>query len=353
MTQITFLYQNIYDILEKIEIASTFAKINTLHNSIINPLELLMEIQETNKYLTNARLPFPPEIDNILKYEKIIKIKGYSKGFTIIFILEIPLIENENFQFFELYTLPIKTNNTYQLLLPKTKFVALGTKHYVLTNNECIYIDTNEYLCRNVNPVLIHKNPPCEIALLSYATDLSDCHPINIAITDPQIQQIKPDKWIIIIPEETTITSTCNKIINKSNLQGTFVIKLNKDCEISFENQLLQTHISSPHEIKFELPKLNITYNKKPKINYHPGPLQIETINNHKLLETQTLLAEQTKKIREINNIPVSYKTSIWTILLYIILFFLLSYIIYIKFCRKHVIKKICKTPPTEDQIIV
>lgn len=81
LTQITFLFQNIYDILEQIEIASTFAKLNTLHNSIINPFDLLKEIKETSKLLIDTQLPFEPEIDNILKYEKVINIKGYSKDF--------------------------------------------------------------------------------------------------------------------------------------------------------------------------------------------------------------------------------------------------------------------------------
>lgn len=353
LTQLTFLYQNIYDILGKIETASTFAKLNTLHNSIINPAELLLEIRDTKKNLINAQLPFEPEINNILKYEKIINIKGYSRGFTVIYILEIPLIENENFQFFELYTLPVQVNYTYQLLLPKTKYIALGIKNYVLINKDCIFIDNNEYLCKDVNPIPIYKKPPCEIALLSYNTDLNDCHPINIEITETQIQKIKPNKWIAIIPQEITITLTCNKIITKSKLQGTFIIELNKDCQILIENQVLQTHISNSHEMKFELPKLNITYSQKPKINYHPGPLQIEAINNHKLLETQNLLTEQSKRIQEINDVQISYSTSVWTILLYVLLLFLLLYVVYLKIFKKYIGKrKQCKTPPT-DEIIV
>lgn len=355
LTQLTFLFQNIYDILEQIEIASTFAKLNTLHNSIINPFDLLKEIKATSKLLTDTQLPFEPEIDNILKYEKIINIKGYSKGFTVIFMLEIPLAEKENFQFFEMYTLPVKIDLTYQLLLPKTKFLALGNKHYVFINNNCIYINPNEYLCKDVNPVLINeKAAPCEVALLSFYPDLSDCHLINIDITELQIQKLKSNKWIIISPNEVTITQTCNKIVAKIQIQGTFVITLNKECKIMIKNQLLQTHTLSPYNEKFELPKLNFTFANISKINYHPGPLQIETINSHKILETQNSLIKQSQRIKDIDTTPISYNTSIWTIIMYIIFICVVLYIIYnkiVKFIRNK--NKNCKALPTENSDII
>lgn len=338
LTQITFLLQNIYDIFERIEVATTFSKLNTLHNSIINPLELLNEIKATDKFLTGTKLPFEPEISNILKYEKIINIKSYSKGHIIVFILEIPLTEVEAFQFFELYTMPVKTNDTYQILNPKTKYVALSNKHYVYITNDCIYVDTSEYLCRNTNPVVIHEHAPCEIALLSFSKDLNDCHPIKIEITDLLIQKIKPSRWIVIIPEETTITQTCDKIISKYQLQGTFIITLNKHCKIIINNQILQTHTVDSYNVKFDLPQINISFDKKPKITYNPGPLQLETINNHKLLANQISLDKQAKDIQKINQTSISYSTSIWTIFLYIILIALIVYTIYIKF-SKHCIK--------------
>ena len=49
--------QTIYDILEKIEIAITFSKLNTFHNSIVDPKELLNSIEAIETQMNGGRLP--------------------------------------------------------------------------------------------------------------------------------------------------------------------------------------------------------------------------------------------------------------------------------------------------------
>jgi len=58
--QFMIVYESFKVLLEKVETAVTFSKINILHNSIIDPIMLLHEIQKINNNLKHSRLPFKP-----------------------------------------------------------------------------------------------------------------------------------------------------------------------------------------------------------------------------------------------------------------------------------------------------
>lgn len=352
LNQITFIYQIIYNTLDKIEIAITFAKLNTLHNSIVNPFQLLQEIKNTAIHLTDVAMPFEPELKNILKLENVINIKAYSVDFTIVFILEIPLVDPKPYQYFQLYSLPIKVNNSYQIILPKSKYVAINEQNYVLIQEACRFINNNEYLCNNLNAVQIHGNLPCEISLIMFNKDISDCLPIPIEIKETQIQKLKPNKWILVIPTEIVVTQSCNKLINKLQLKGTYILNLNKDCEFLINGHILKTHITSQTIDRFELPYLNVNLSRPNHINYNPGPLNLNTINAHKILETQDLLNKQQVNLEQLNQSITVTKTSLWTILLYIFVFIFLLYIIYKKLLIKKIPPKMTSRNLEEDIMI-
>ena len=131
ISQILTAFQEIYNILEKIQIAITFSKLNTFYNSIINPYDLLLEIQSIAINLSFGKLPFLPNIDNILVFEKILQIKSYSKENEIIFIIKVPIVEKRNFILY----LPLHSN-TIKLYFHKRNTLSLMSKNtQVLTTN--------------------------------------------------------------------------------------------------------------------------------------------------------------------------------------------------------------------------
>lgn len=57
INQISSIYQSIYDILNKVEIAITFAKLNIMHNSMVDPKAFLKEVQSIENLVTDKKLP--------------------------------------------------------------------------------------------------------------------------------------------------------------------------------------------------------------------------------------------------------------------------------------------------------
>lgn len=57
LNQITFIFQIIYDTLERIETAISFAKLNALHNSIVNPIifsQVIKDVEEYTEFCTTV-----------------------------------------------------------------------------------------------------------------------------------------------------------------------------------------------------------------------------------------------------------------------------------------------------------
>lgn len=354
LNQITAIYQTIYNIFDKVEIAISFAKLNTLHNSIVRPIDLFSEIQSIEKYLTDVKLPLEPTLDNILGFENIINIKSYSKNYEIIFILEIPLVEPNTYQYYQLYPLPMKHDKSYHMILPKNSYLALSDNNFILSNDKCKEISTEEYLCNNMNPTKISNNAPCEVNLLKFSKNINNCYPIPININELQIQKIINEKLIVIAPQPLVAIQQCKNIKDNIPLFGSYIIDLDSICTINIENHILKTYSNSKINFKkIDLPKLNLESNSSNKLtSYNPGTFNLNLINTHQLLKTQKELESQRQELNNINNSVYISKPSIWTILLYIIFILLIVYLIYTKCFLKLKIKNNTTNNSNNDIII-
>ncbi|KAJ8965262.1 hypothetical protein NQ317_010919, partial [Molorchus minor] len=148
MFQTITSYQIIYDILEKLQVAITFSKLNTFHSSITEPADLLSEI-----LLIRNKLPFEPIIENMLTFEKIMEIKSYNK--------EIPIVESENYNYYHLYSLPIPILGSFKTIIPHAKYLLLNERTYSFSDAKCQEVVPEEFLCQQVNTNIIDQDIPC------------------------------------------------------------------------------------------------------------------------------------------------------------------------------------------------
>ena len=70
------------------------------------------------------KLPLEPKFQIISNFEKIFTIKSYIKNFNIVYILELPLVEADMFQYFELFPIPIPNNHTFNVIIPYKPYLA-------------------------------------------------------------------------------------------------------------------------------------------------------------------------------------------------------------------------------------
>lgn len=91
MNQIITMYEMINSILQDIENSISFLKLQIMHPSIIKTKDLFNELKRLRKQIKKNQFPFELTLDNILLFEKIIKIDGYILNNKITYILYIPI----------------------------------------------------------------------------------------------------------------------------------------------------------------------------------------------------------------------------------------------------------------------
>lgn len=324
--QITTAYQEIYDILERIEIAISFSKLNTFHNSMIEPTELLEEIKLIKKHLLNKKLPFEPKIENILLFEKTTTIKSYSKKNEIIFILEIPIVESEGYDFYHLYALPVIQNNAFSFILPQSKYLTLNEQSYMLFNEECLQVGSEEYICHENSPIqLKEEDAPCEVQLLSFSKNSSNCQLLPVHISSVKVQKVENNKWIFVSPNNIVTKQKCGNDRENKQLRGTFLIELDINCEVQVGSLQIKSYQSSQNEFKnIELPKLKFNeseYFKDTKISFKP--IHINSVNLDELKNVKNALIVQKHDLKSISNTDIygHYEPHyIWSNLTYLLI---------------------------------
>ena len=338
ITQITLMYQSIHDIFDKIEIAITFAKINVLHNSIIEPNVLLAEIKNLNSHLNTDKLPLEPKSQNILIFEKLITIKSFLKGNNIVFMLELPLVESETYQYFNLFPLPIPDNQSFLTIIPFKPYLALGNTKYAYTNQKCLEIQSQSYLCRETRTALIEDNPSCAVQLIKHHQNVTTCHPFKTQLHEIQSTKIIDGKWLITIPNQTISIVKCQKSEENIPVFGSYLLETSTDCRVQIKSKTFESY--KPNHLLFSkvnLPTLNLSLiNQSPPKSLELPAMDLNFVNLEATQDIQAKLKKQREELEEMSSPIYTNRTSFWTISLYFLFFLITIYFVY----RKFIVKK-------------
>lgn len=352
LTQITMMYQNIYDILDQIEVAISFAKLNTFHNNIVKPSELLEELVLINSKLFAEKLPFQAIPENILIFENILDIKSYSKNSEIIFIIEVPLVEKENYNLFNLFPLPTPIENHFKMIIPNFQYLIINEKNFGYSNLPCNKIFDNEYLCKHIHTENFYKDLPCEIQLLTYQHNITNCNPIPVKIKSVQVQHVDEGKWIIITNKDLTAVQQCASEKENIFLNGTYLAEINFPCSLRIADIVIKSYRNIKRNFK-NIPLPSIKFNFSQKLVHNNLKLaSLNSVNLNKLDTLQNEILNQKQENSKMLENPVYYhRISFWTILLYIFIISIILYILF-KYLRPIFCIKKKSTSKNEDIII-
>lgn len=330
LTQISMFFQNIYDLLEKIEVAITFAKLNTFHNAIVKSAELLEELKIIDKAIKTEKLPFEPIPENILKIENIIGIKSYVKNFEINFIIEIPLVKRDNYNIFQLFPLPTPNGEYHKMIIPNFNYLIINERNFGYSDESCKQVVDKEYLCTHIHSENMYKNLPCEVQLLRYQHNLSNCNQIAIKIEKLDIQNIDEGKWILVTNKDIVATQYCGTSQDQVLFNGTYLIELSSPCSLKIDNVLIKSYRNSKDLFQnIPLPDFNLNLTHK-TVYSNVNPLKMNSVNLNKLDDIQKEInVQKYENSKLLNNSIYYHKTSFWTILLYILLVILILYYVY------------------------
>jgi hypothetical protein len=153
LDQIILNSQNLITLLDNLENAVTFAKLNTVHNSIIS-VSVIKHILNT---LTNLyKLDKIPLFQNILSYYQLTDLRASINKDKIIFAIIMPIFNPDNFDYYHLY--PIPHNNL--TIIPEQPLLMLSSLNHQYEDEPCGAIE-DLYICPDklTTPTSMRKTP--------------------------------------------------------------------------------------------------------------------------------------------------------------------------------------------------
>jgi hypothetical protein len=166
--------------------------------------------------------------------------------------------------------------------------------------------------------------------LIRYQQNITNCQQTFIHIKNTYIQNIDQGKWIVVTNKNIAATENCKNSKNTVIINGTYLVELTPFCSLKINDILLKEYKNSRNKfLHVPLPNINLNsnngtiYNNIKFLNTHP-------VNFEKINEFQKEIELQKEENSKILNTPVYYyRTSFWTILLYIIMLILMFYYVY------------------------
>lgn len=324
VTQFTILQlitevNGIKNILETFVNAITFARLATMHPSILEPTEFIHELSKISNYDVN--LPYKTDIDNLALYEETATIKCYYKEFQLIFIIEVPLVEPDVYNYYHLYAFPVQLypNPTYTVIIPQAKYLALNDENYSLDDEACQEVKQANYLCRDQVSNQISSSSPCEVQLAQFTKKYDRCEFNQVNIHKTKVQRVSHNQWIVISPNESVVQYQCEDNKNTAAIRGSYLVKLPQSCQMKINKLTLTSHQSDIKMVyHIEVPEIQFS-NIKTEEQLSLSPIQLESINLDEMKNIKTQLKHQRRLVEDIKLPDIHSSTSVWTIILYVI----------------------------------
>lgn len=249
-----------YDMLTN---AVLFGQRNQLHPSILSPKQLVEELVKTITHLPeNLAYPVQVNIKNAYKILLLLKLSIHYDNNNLIFIIEIPLVDNKKYDLFNVIPMPIKIENKFVFIEPTLKNLLITSDKYTFIDIQpdlCIEIE-NEYICElDSTPRNPFITKTCETEILLGASTIPlEC---KTRVVNQNIESWhrlhRQNTWLYAITTPKTLTLKCKSDVEDIKLESTGKISINSQCTGYTTTTML-------------LPTLNLTSNftvKQPSLD--------------------------------------------------------------------------------------
>ncbi|XP_074035881.1 uncharacterized protein [Leptinotarsa decemlineata] len=259
-TQIKFNLDTLLSILTNIENAISFAKLGTLHHSIISIDDIKSILDSLLKYHSKDQLVYS-EIEDSYKQYDITPVDAYFSNTKLIFALHIPLVHPETFSHYHLYSIPTQNFTT---IIPKNSFFTMSNDMFQYDSGPCRYLNPN-YLCPNNYLIDGTQESDCIFSILQVKYNEAVCQTATIVVNKPLIEEVSESNYIAIFPQQEKVQTRCDET-DFVMLKGSFLIEIPYQCSIETSGHT-PTRREKPRENHYFFLKLQYTNRKSKKPN--------------------------------------------------------------------------------------
>lgn len=240
--------------LETLTDAILFARRGLIHPKILTPKELFDNLKASQYALNNKRLPVAIEPNEFTNLIDVSNINIFYKNHRLVYVIEIPLVEQDDFILYHAIPLPIKQSERgiYAFINPSHTYLGLRS-------DKQLYTHLSEHdiaKCKKINNIMFCKQTDllyqvsathnCESELLKSArldNILKECDVRIMRIYNTVWYQLKStNSWLYTAPRNETLHVLCNDNKPRQTLLfSTGLIKLSSDCDAISDNALLRS----------------------------------------------------------------------------------------------------------------
>lgn len=325
---LTHNFQILLTRLDEVETAVSFSRVNVLHQSILDTTELFNILKDIEVI---DRLPFPVNIENLVNIEHCIDIKAYVKGKQITFIMSVPTVQLDVYNYYTLHPFPMYNPHLDLsfLITPKHSHILAKGSKVVSLSQPCREIDEGKFLCYE-NSVSPEEENTCIKDLMTFSTKITSCLPLPVNASDIKIKSIQPDSWIIFAGFPTFLTEYCDNDMSQHDIMGTYIITLNNACEVKIGTTTLRKRRLQTGEVIFRSsPAIHLPSIITPKDTILRKTVSLNEIDLENLQFLSHALKDNSEVINSERQFVNLHSVSIGTIIVYLILLFVLIIVIY------------------------
>lgn len=301
LSQINLDCQNIITFMDNLEDAIMFAKLNTLHNSIISSLELKQIIDYLKTIYSENQIP---KFENILSYYQIFGTQVTFSKTKLIFAIHVPIIKPETFTFYHLY--PVIQNN--KVIIPKYPYLAQTFKEVQFEENTCPSLEET-YYC----PEQFHPPDSCTLQLIK-STSTTGCQILEINVEESILEQVTPKEVLILPTRKEKIFAQC-KTDQYLEIEVPTLIKIPIHCSIEANNKKFIHDVKLQQGKPLLLPTVEIAKINTTRLYQTPNYTKINFEEIYRLKD----LTNQLTPIQEIDGPIIESSTIISIVTLSII----------------------------------
>lgn len=321
MESYLYIEDNLNDILNSI----TFARLKIIHSSIITPAHLIESLQEISQSLLKNNLPLPIKLSSVAKYLDIIELQAFQVDSNLVFVLKIPLIDQQTYTTYRLYPIPVLDNRTglHHILSISQKYIARDDDSLMYLPirdlKECKPLFPGTKLCSNLFAYPIDNNAICEARILKQLTQLPEnCQTSFIISQGYNVQELEENTWLVINAEPLHVTVNCPKVNSKTEIiYKNSIVKLQPGCYAFVGTTKVQASSKDFSEARYDPHPVMIPYeccNKLPDNIKIPKlkPLQLNNLNIEDLEIAKTKLDQYSRDLDDLINEPFVNKHMSW-----------------------------------------
>lgn len=325
LNQLNILCNMLLSLVQDIENSLTFCKLGTLHPSIISTKELFYEIEKIHKYYNN-KLPLEPKIENMWEFENLLEVSCKIGKNEIIYSLDLPIVDETDFNTYKLYSVPTKYESGYVTIIPTVKYLLVSksklSEFRILgLDNKCNDKIQSKFLCSLEQ--ISHNELNCETSIIQHGTT-DNCKYTALEIMDNLIKWIpEMNQYLAIFPQKETFKITNQKETLTKTIQGIYLINPNSDTIFYQDKQLYHSSkTEGGHPKLLDASELRLSVNQQPEFSLNLKNIEFDKIN----LDTISSIPQKTIIVTEI---------SVWTIIIYVMLLVGILYLTYRIFFKK------------------